>query len=370
MAWYGRRRSGEPRVGARAIVVGLGLAMVGVLAIQTSTTVRNTIDVSRRSMDAVTVRLTNFSSGVSGWSFGFGRSKEDMARISELEAQVRDLHRWKDLAETMTLRMERYEKLLGLVGETQGQSVMARVVAEENGPFAASRIANAGAANGVRAGYTAINEHGLVGRVVRVGEYTSRILMVTDSSSHIPVMGSQSGDRALLVGQGGTGAVLEEPETPDKIIEGEIWVTSGDDGQTPLGVRVGRARRTPTGWAIDLAMKEGVVDFIRLVPPPDFAKPEDVPSLGEGLPQKNTENNLVSVAAPVAREPAPGAAPPAGAPLRQTPPRTTPASTPARPAQNQTPTPPASAPAVSAPAPATQNPAQPVSTPPAPGGGQ
>jgi rod shape-determining protein MreC len=328
MAWYGRRRSGEPRVGARAIVVGLGVAMVGVLAIQTSTAVRNTLDVSRQSMDAVTVRLTNFSSGISGWSFGFGRSKEDLARIAALEAEVRDLHRWKDLAETMTLRMERYEKLLGLVGETQGQSVMARVVAEENGAFAASRIANAGAANGVRTGYTAENEHGLVGRVVRVGEYTSRILLVSDSASHIPVMGTQSGDRALLVGHDGSGAVLEQPETPDKIIEGEIWVTSGDDGQTPLGVRVGRARRTPTGWAIDLAMREGPVDFIRLVPPPDFAKPEDVPALGEGLPQKNTENNLVSVVAPVARESAPGA----GAPTPPSTPRTAPA-TPPRPAQ-------------------------------------
>jgi rod shape-determining protein MreC len=340
MAWYGRRRSGEPRVGARAIVVGLGLAMIGVLAIQTSTTVRSGIDVSRRSMDAVTVRLTNFSSSVSGWSFGFGRSKEDLARIAALEAEIRDLHRWKDLAETMTLRMERYEKLLGLIGETQGQSVMARVVAEENGPFAASRIANAGAANGVRAGYTATNENGLVGRVVRVGEYTSRILLVSDSASSIPVMGSQSGDRALLVGQGGSGAVLEEPETPDKIIEGEIWVTSGDDGQTQLGIRVGRARRTPTGWAIDLAMKEAPVDYIRLVPPPDFAKPETVPALGQGLPQKNTENNLVSVATPIVREPSASPSTPPGSPPRPastSTQRPAPAAAPPRPAQTPPP---------------------------------
>jgi rod shape-determining protein MreC len=358
MAWYGRRRSGEPRVGARAIVVGLGLAMVGVLAIQTSTTVRNTIDVSRRSMDAVTVRLTNFSSRASGWSLGFGRSKEDMERIASLEAEVRDLHRWKDLAETMTLRMERYEKLLGLVGETQGQSVMARVVAEEDGPFAASRIANAGAANGVRAGYSVVNENGLVGRVVRVGEYTSRILLVTDSSSHIPVMGRQSGDRALLVGTGGTGAVLEEPETPDKIVEGEIWVTSGDDGQTPLGVRVGVARRTQSGWAIELAMKEGPVDFVRLVPPPDFATPEAAPPLTEALPQKNTESNLASVASPVLRQPAGGAPPPgAGTPRPTTSASTAPRPAPSRPAQPQ-PQQPTQA----------QSPAQPQA--PTPGGGQ
>ncbi len=299
MAWYGRRRSGEPRVGARAIVVGLGIAMIGVLAIQTSSTVRSGLDVSRRSMDGATANLARFSSGILSWSFGFGRSEEDQARIVDLESEVRDLQRWKDLAETMTLRMERYEKLLGLVGETQGQVVMARVVAEENGPFAASRIANAGAANGVRDGFAAVNENGLVGRVIRVGEYTSRILLVTDFSSRIPVMGSQSGDRALLVGDGGSGAVLQEPETPDRIVEGEMWVTSGDDGQMPLGVRVGRARRTPEGWRIDLTMHEGAVDFVRLVPPPDFAPPEVAPALNEGS-QKNDRQSLVSAAAPAA----------------------------------------------------------------------
>jgi rod shape-determining protein MreC len=322
MAWYGRRRSGEPRVGARAVVVGLGLSIVGVLAIQTSSTVRDGIDVSRQSMDGVTAGLAKFSSGLTGWSLGFGRNKESEAKIAELEGRVRDLQRWKDLAETMALRMERYEKLLDLVGETQGQSVTARVVAEERGPFAATRIANAGAANGIREGFAVVNENGLVGRVIRVGEYTSRILLVTDFNSRIPVMGSVSGDRALLVGDSVSGARLVEPETPDKIIPGEMWVTSGDDGQMPLGVRVGRARKEGDEWRIDLSMHEGAVDFVRLLPPPDFAKPENVPAYGEGLPSPNTDRSLMSATAapkPAAGEtpapaqgPAPAPASPAG----------------------------------------------------------
>ena len=298
MAWYGNRRSGQPRVGARAVVVGLGIAMVGALAIQTSSTVRSGIDASRRSMDGTTASLAGFASGLAGWSFGFGRSQEDEARIAQLEGEVRDLHRWKDLAETMALRMARYEKLLDLVGETQGQAVTARVVVEENGPFAASKIANAGASNGVREGFAAINEHGLVGRVVRVGEYTSRILLLTDFASRIPVMGTKSGDRALLVGDNGSSARLLEPETPDQIIPGEVWVTSGDDGKMPLGVRVGTARKVGDEWRIDLALDAGPVDFVRLVPPPDFASPDLVPPLG-GV-EENTVLTLRTVSAPVA----------------------------------------------------------------------
>jgi rod shape-determining protein MreC len=326
--------------------------MIGVLAIQTSPAVRGGIDVSRRSMDQTTANLARFSSGVGSWQIGFGNSKESQDKINTLQKELADMHRdrqrWKDLAETQSLRMRRYETLLNIVGETQGATVMARVVAEEKGPFAATRIANAGAANGVREGYAAINENGLVGRVIRVGEYTSRILLVSDVASKIPVIGSQSGDRALLIGDGGSGAALAQPETPDKIVEGEIWLTSGDDGKMPLGVRVGKARKVKEGWRIDLSSSDGPVDFVQLVPPPDFAKPEDAPALGKGLPQPNSDRSLMSANVPVA---VPAPSNPAAAP-----PATRPAATP--PAQRSTPprpaVPAASPPAQPAPAPAGQ----------------
>lgn len=357
MAWYGRRRSGEPRVGARAVVVGLGISMVGVLAIQTSSAVRSGIDASRTSMDSTAASLASFSAGVTGWQFGFGRSEEDASKISELEGRVRDLQRWKDLAETMALRMERYEKLLNLVGETQGQSVTARAVAEENGPFSASRIANAGAANGVRAGFAAVNENGLVGRVIRVGEYTARILLLTDSASRIPVMGTQSGDRAMLVGDSGNTAILTEAETPDRIVPGEVWVTSGDDGKLPLGIRVGTARKDGATWRIDLAMAGAPIDFVRLVPPPDFATPEVAPVLNEV--QKNTDSSLRTVSAPLA-PPAPTTTPATSGPNQAPPGNTTP-----RPAQ-AAPRPAPATPASTPDAPPAQSPA----AQPGQGGGQ
>lgn len=277
MAWYGRRRSGEERNGARAVVVGLGAAMLGVLAIQTSTTVRDGIDISRRSMDGAAVALAKLTVGSAGQQVKVGKDSEAAERIAALQEEVAELRRWKDLAETMAIRMQRYEALLNLVGETQPPAVTARVVAEERGPFAATRIANAGAAEGVREGFAAINDNGLVGRVVRVGEHTSRILLATDFNSRIPVMGSKSGDRALLVGDSAGGARLTEAETPEAIVEGELWVTSGDDGQLPLGIRVGTAHLVDGEWRIRLSMEEGPVDFVRLSPPPDFAPPETAP---------------------------------------------------------------------------------------------
>lgn len=330
MAWYGRRRGGEERVGARAVVVGAGIFMVGVLAVQTSDVVRDAIDSTRPPMDGAAASLASWSAGAAGWSIGFGTSAKDKDRIRQLEEEVRSLHRWRDLAETMALRMESYEKLLNLMGEVEGEGVTARVVAETDGPFAATRIANAGADQGVKEGFAVVNEYGLVGRVIRVGKKTSRILLVTDFSSRIPVKGAQSGDNALMVGDRGEGARLSEPETPEKIVDGEMWVTSGEDGQTPLGVKVGRARRDKDGsWRIELAMKEAPVDFVRLLPPPDFAKPETDPVAATVSP--NTDNSLMSSGGPAG---APAATPtPASAPAQRPKPRPTPA-----PAESPTPT--------------------------------
>ena len=68
-----------------------------------------------------------------------------------------------------------------------------------------------------------------------------------------------------------------------------------------------------------------------------FAKPEAVPALADREPQRNTENNLVSVVAPVARATPPDAsavpgAAPSSAPASSLP-RATPASTPPQPQQ-------------------------------------
>lgn len=303
MAWYGRRRTGEANPGAPAAIAGLVLAMLGFLAVQTSTAVRGGMDRSRASMDGATADLASFSAGLTSWSIGFGGDSATRAEIERLQRENLELQRYKELSETMVLRMERYEQLLNLVGETQAPALTARVVAEIRGPFAAAKIANAGHAEGVREGFAAVNANGLVGRVIRVGEHTSRILMVTDFNSRIPVMGQQSGDRALMVGDSQNGARLVEPETPERIVPGEVWVTSGDDGQLPLGVRVGRAVKQGDEWRVQLSMMEGPVDYVRLAPPPDFATPEAAPVTDLDSAAPNTTTSLRSEAvasAPVA----------------------------------------------------------------------
>jgi rod shape-determining protein MreC len=227
------------------------------------------------------------------------------ARIEELEAENRELQAWRDLAERLAERNRRYETLLRMPADTFGEgadvesSIAAQLVLDSGGPFMRTLVANAGDLHGVKVGYIAINENGLVGRVVSVGRHSSRVLMLDDYNSRIPVMGEASRVRAVLAGQAMRRPELSlypyQLEAPrmDFIVgaqslrEGERVITSGDGGLYPRGISVGVARRERDGsWRVSLAASQQPIDFVRIIPfipvdPPETtADPNATPPLG------------------------------------------------------------------------------------------
>src|SRR5262249_2250162 len=128
-------------------------------------------------------------------------------RVQQLEAENRDLQAWRALAGRLAERNARYEALLRMPPDAFGEgadiehSVAAQLVLQPGGPFTRTLVANAGADHGVKIGFIAVNENGLIGRVVSVGHRSARILMLDDYNSRIPVMGEASRVRAVLAGQ-------------------------------------------------------------------------------------------------------------------------------------------------------------------------
>ena len=199
-------------------------------------------------------------------------------RIRELEAEIRDLERWRAAAISMAERMEAYETILNLQGEPAVRGVTARIVAESDGPFSQTLLANAGQVHGVEPGFVAVNEGGLVGRVIQLGARSSRILEVTDFNSRVPVLGEQSGVRAIMYGgRNGRGALEDLPEE-DQFIAGERLLTSGEGGAFPRGIVAGYAVVRGQSWQVDFAMKRGRVGYVRLIPERAIPRPEDDPA--------------------------------------------------------------------------------------------
>jgi rod shape-determining protein MreC len=316
---------------------------------------------------------------IGGFFQRVGDSWNAAAKVEKLREENQQLQLWRDQALMLAERMERYETLLKMPAESFGVgadvagAVSARLVLDSGGPFKRTLLANAGAEHGVKRDYIVINENGLVGRVVKVGQRSTRVLMLDDFNSRVPVMGIQSRVRALLAGDASTTPTLEtgaldltpprlDFQVPENALrEGERIVTSGDGGVFPRGVLVGFAAKTRDGkWRVRLSAAAKPIDFVRIVP---FATPQ-VPELvvqPEQPEQPGAPPPVLSFGA-IAAAPLPEATIAAQ--------KRTPAAPPPRPRiitppeEDEGPTPaPDIAPPLPAPAPAS--PGRPAATPPA-----
>ena len=78
--------------------------------------------------------------------------------------------------------------------------VTSRVIADMGGAYAHSVMISAGSRDGVSKGQAVISDEGLVGRVAEAGYQASRVLLITDINSRVPVIVENSRDRAFLSG--------------------------------------------------------------------------------------------------------------------------------------------------------------------------
>jgi rod shape-determining protein MreC len=221
---------------------------------------------------------------------------------AKLKAENESLLQWRSQVRAMSERLDSYEKLLGMTKEPLPRGLAGRLVGESNDSFSRVAIVNVGAKDGVQVNWIVLNPNGLVGRVIAVGQTSSRILLLGDGESRVPVMGEVTRARAIASGDKSTAPRLAHLNTPALMQDGERLMTSGDDGIFPRGIAVGQAGIAPDKqWRVRLATSAGPVDFVRLVPPSNFPAPMDsVTPPALDAPPQGTAPNLIG--------PTPGAA--------------------------------------------------------------
>ena len=193
-----------------------------------------------------------------------------------LKAELKTMQQWRDVAIALRDTNERYRAVLGLKTDPPIPMVAARIVTDSRGPFANSRLANAGVEKGVKPGSPVMSENGLVGRIVGVAQGVSRVLLLTDVAARTPVMIDRTNARAILTGDGGPNPRLEYLRGQDPVREGDRVLTSGDGGVFPRGLPVGTAVRGLDGrWRLVLASDRAAVDYVRILLFEDFTQVAD-----------------------------------------------------------------------------------------------
>ncbi|MBV9509892.1 MAG: rod shape-determining protein MreC [Caulobacteraceae bacterium] len=229
---------------------------------------------------------------------------------SQLRAEVADLEHWRDDAIALRNENTRLRVVLGLKTDPPVPMAAAHVIADAHGPFADTRLADAGLEQGVVVGNPVMSERGLVGRIVGVGHGVSRILLLTDIVSRTPVMIDRTGARAILTGDGGPNPKLSYLRGQDPVKPGDRILTSGDGGVFPRGLPVGVAVRGVDGsWRAQLESDNAPIDFVRILKFTDFSQLADDKALSAGAMPPLARKDAAEVAAEEAQPPVSPAGP-------------------------------------------------------------
>ncbi len=189
--------------------------------------------------------------------------RDENVQLRASAAQMKD---WQNAAAALQKENQELRALLHFKAEPGVSYISARVIADTGGPFSRGLIVTAGKIDGVSVGMAAMTGDGLVGRVVEVGDWSSRVLLITDLNSRIPVTITGSGDRAVLAGDNTASPKLMYLPQDAALASGARVMTSGHGGifppNLPVGVLAENARGT---YSVVTAADLGRIDYVRLV---------------------------------------------------------------------------------------------------------
>ncbi len=218
------------------ILSAIGVLVIGRVDVASMEQVRTQI------VDAVAPILDVIGRPVESFNVGVDRIHEiyTVFDANQKLRQERDrLLHWQALARKLETENRALKGLLNFNAGPEPRFIAARVVADTGGAFAHSLILNAGERAGVRKGQAAVTGDGLIGRISGVGSRSSRLLLITDLNSRIPIVIESTRIRAVLAGTNSGRPRMIHLPTGAMVAIGDRVVTSGHGGVFPNGLPVG-----------------------------------------------------------------------------------------------------------------------------------
>jgi rod shape-determining protein MreC len=198
----------------------------------------------------------------------------------DLRRQLAEAQRGLIQARVLAFENARLKRTLKLVGEQNQPIVAARIVGSDLTGTRRFATLAAGSADGVAPGQPVRAADGLVGRIAEVGAHASRIVLISDGGSAVPLRVVRTGEPVLGEGRGdGTIEVHSTVVGGPGFRRGDLVVTSGVGGvyppDLPVAVVTNVSGEIATG--IPLA-RPAKLDFAIVLPqapvPPPVAPPQ------------------------------------------------------------------------------------------------
>ncbi len=164
---------------------------------------------------------------------------ELLAENEKLKAEALLMQRRLQKLATLIEQNVRLRELLNSSALVDDQVLVGELIGVDPNPFTQRVLIDKGEKDDVFIGQPVLDARGLMGQVIEVMPYSSRVLLLTDTSHSIPVQVNRNGLRAIASGTGNPERLeLRHVADTADIKEGDLLVSSGLGQRFPAGYPV------------------------------------------------------------------------------------------------------------------------------------
>ena len=153
---------------------------------------------------------------------------------------------------------KRLKKVLNDINYSS-ELVIAKVIIDKQSPFLRSIIINKGSKNNIKKGMPILSDSYLIGKVIEVNYMTSRVLLLSDLNSKIPVTIEPGSIQSILSGDGKNSGNIQYTKDNLPIADGSIIYTSGTGGLLKSGIPIGKIEQNENQNSVNF-----FIDFSQL----------------------------------------------------------------------------------------------------------
>ena len=169
-----------------------------------------------------------------------------------LREKIKDLETINYNSEFILAENERLKETLNELNFTSNE-ILAKVIVDKQSPFLKSIIVNKGSKHGAELGMAVLDKEYLVGKIVELNFTTSRVLLLSDLNSKIPVDILPNGIQSILSGTGKENGKIQYVKE-ETLIENENKVfTSGAGGIFKPGIPIGEIDKKQSNLDINVS---------------------------------------------------------------------------------------------------------------------
>ncbi len=143
--------------------------------------------------------------------------------------------------------------------------IIAKVIIDKQSPFLRSIIINKGSKNKIKKGMAVLSDHYLIGKVVEVNFMTSRVLLLSDLNSKIPVTVEPGSVQSILSGNGLNAGKIQYIKNKIPLEAGSVLYTSGTGGLLKSGIPIGKIDHNENQNSVDFFIDFTQLRFVRIL---------------------------------------------------------------------------------------------------------